>query len=236
VTAYGPPGRPESFGPLARHMDAGAYALGVLDEPDETAFERHLAACDVCSARLREFSGLVPVLAELGQEGIPQLPDSSMLDRLLAEVAEQRRVKRRRRRLAGVAAAALIVAGPTAAVLSAQESPPPAASQPVAIQHSANDPGTGVSATVGLTAKAWGTKVDMKLSNVEGPLTCSLVAVGRHGERQTAATWTVPDKGYGADGKPKPFSVSGAIAMATHEISRFVVVTDHGRQLISVPT
>lgn len=235
MTDNGTPGAPESFGPLARHLDAGAYALGVLDGPDKLAFERHLAECDICCERLSEFSELVPVLAELGRDGVPEPPGSTLLDRLLAEVTEQRRVRRRRRRIAGVAAAVLIAAGPSVAVLATQENPPPAASQPAAVQHSANDPGTGVSATIGLTARQWGTQVAMSLSHVDGPLTCSLTAIGKHGERETAATWTVPESGYDAKGRQKPVTVSGATAMSPHEISHFDVVTTTGQRLVSVP-
>ncbi len=236
MTAHGGSGRPEPFGPLDRHLDAGAYALGVLDPADAAAFERHLAGCGTCAARLAEFSALEPVLADLGRAGVPEPPDSALLDRLLAEVTERRRTRRRRRRIASLAAAALIAAGPTAALLASQDSGPPVAARPVAaVHHSASDPMTGVSATVGLVAKQWGTQVDLRLSDVEGPRTCRLVAVGKDGQRQTVANWTVPGTGYGSDGKPKAFSVWGATAMNLSGISRFDVVTNQGKLLVSVP-
>ncbi|MCF3965355.1 anti-sigma factor family protein, partial [Streptomyces fuscigenes] len=50
-------------GPL--HDAVGAYVLGVLDEADATAFEEHLAGCELCAARLEEFSGMEPMLALL---------------------------------------------------------------------------------------------------------------------------------------------------------------------------
>ncbi len=234
MNANGAHGRPDPFGPPDRHIDVGAYALGVLDDSDMAAFERHLAGCETCAARLAEFGTLVPVLAELGRAGIPEPPDGALLDRLLAQVAEQRRVGRRRRRLAAVAAAALIAAGPTAALLATEESHPPAAVQAATVRHSASDRGTGVSATVGLTAKQWGTQIDLKLSDIEGPRTCSLIAVGKQGQRETVANWTVPKEGYDADGRPKAFRVSGATAMRLTDISRFDVVTTQGQRLVSV--
>ncbi|GAA3757856.1 zf-HC2 domain-containing protein [Streptomyces tremellae] len=47
------------------HDAVGAYVLGVLDDADATAFEGHLAGCELCAARLEEFSGMEPVLALL---------------------------------------------------------------------------------------------------------------------------------------------------------------------------
>ncbi|WP_329457615.1 zf-HC2 domain-containing protein [Streptomyces sp. NBC_01497] len=57
----------------AVHDAVGAYVLGVLDDADATAFETHLAGCEVCAARLEEFSGMEPMLALLadGPGGFP---------------------------------------------------------------------------------------------------------------------------------------------------------------------
>lgn len=38
------------------HHDVAAYALGVLDEEDHEAFERHLMECEECQVELRELS------------------------------------------------------------------------------------------------------------------------------------------------------------------------------------
>ncbi|MEU6170541.1 zf-HC2 domain-containing protein [Streptantibioticus parmotrematis] len=224
------------FEPFDPHVDVGAYVLGVLDASDMDRFEQHLAVCGTCSARLEELSGLVPILAEIGQDGPPRPPDGALLDRLLAEVAGERRTKRRRRRLMAVAAAALIVAGPTAAVVSMETtSSPPAASQSFAHSYTATDAGTGVSATIGLTARQWGTQIDMRLSDVGGPRTCHLVVVGTNGQQETVANWTVPPGGYASGGKPRPISVSGATAMSPSDIARFDVITTQGQKLVSVP-
>ncbi|WP_433226200.1 zf-HC2 domain-containing protein [Actinomadura formosensis] len=34
------------------HIDVGAHALGLLEEPDRRAFEAHLAACPACHEEL----------------------------------------------------------------------------------------------------------------------------------------------------------------------------------------
>ncbi|MCK8676689.1 anti-sigma factor family protein [Streptomyces lichenis] len=49
------------------HDAVGAYALGILDDAEATAFEAHLAGCPVCAAHLEEFSGLAPMLALLAE-------------------------------------------------------------------------------------------------------------------------------------------------------------------------
>ncbi|MCF6472992.1 hypothetical protein FAF44_32050 [Nonomuraea sp. MG754425] len=40
------------------HDGVAAYALGVLDEEDHEAFERHLEACERCQAELVELAEL----------------------------------------------------------------------------------------------------------------------------------------------------------------------------------
>lgn len=42
------------------HEEVAAYVLGVLDEQDHEAFERHLDGCPECQAQLKEL-GEVPV-------------------------------------------------------------------------------------------------------------------------------------------------------------------------------
>ncbi len=216
------------------HIDVGAYLLGVLDDAEMDRFERHLAECDVCAERLDELGGVVPVLAELGGAGVPAAPDEAMLDRLLGEVAAQRRTRTRRRWLTAVAAAVLIVAGPTAAVLASQGQSTVTGVQAAAFQRSATDPVSGASATVGMTGKPWGTQVDLRLSYVYGPRTCHLVVVGKDGHQDTIASWTVSGKGYGTDEHPQPLDLRGSTSMSPSDISRFDVITSQGQRLISV--
>jgi anti-sigma factor RsiW len=49
------------------HDAVGAYVLGVLDDADASAFEMHLAGCDICAANLEDFSGMEPMLAMLAE-------------------------------------------------------------------------------------------------------------------------------------------------------------------------
>ena len=56
---------------------------------------------------------------------------------------------------------------------------------------------TKVTATVAMEEKAWGTHAVLRLNNVTGPQKCSLIAVGKNGERETVTSWSVPTWGYG---------------------------------------
>ncbi|CAL9556310.1 zf-HC2 domain-containing protein [Streptomyces sp. NPDC090994] len=116
------------------HETVGAYALGILDEAEATAFERHLAGCEWCAQQLDELAGLEPMMAALagvpggaggvpGGVGTPALGESlsarpapRLAEKLVDEVAERRARKKRRNLYLVGTAAALIVGGPFAAV------------------------------------------------------------------------------------------------------------------------
>lgn len=225
---------------MTPHVDVGAYLLGALDDAEMTRFEEHLAECDDCGRELDELSGVLPVLGEMRDDGIGYVEppaDDAMLDRLLGQVAGERRGRRRRRLVAVAVAAVLVVGGPVVAVVATHDgggSHPAVAAFP-ADRHSATNPATGVSAVVGVTDKGWGSAVDLRLAGVYGPLTCHLDAVGRDGSRQTVATWSVPEAGYGTHTQPAPLTVHGATGLREKSISRFEVVAQDGSLLVSVP-
>lgn len=225
---------------MTPHVDVGAYLLGALDDDEMAAFEEHLAGCEECAAALDELIGVVPVLEEVRQDGVafaePPGGDA-MLDRLLAQVAAERRGRKRRRLAAAAAAAVLVVGGPTVAVLTTEGGgASPAASPTFASDRvSASNPATGASAVVGVADKPWGTAVDLRLTGVRGPLTCSLVAVDSQGHRQGIASWSVPDAGYGTDTQPRPLTVHGATDLRKGQIRTWEVRTDQGKVLVSVP-
>lgn len=227
---------------MTPHVDVGAYLLGVLDDDEMSRFEEHLAGCERCGRDLDELSGLPSVLDELRADGIgyAEPPDGdAMLHRLLAQVSGERRTRKRRRLVAVAAAAVLVVGGPAVAVVatSAGGGGGGTAATPAfaSDRHSASNPSTGASAVVGVADKGWGTAVDLRLSGVRGPLTCSLIAVGPHGARQTVATWSVPDAGYGTNAQPAPLTVRGATGLHKRDIDRFEVRASDGSLLVSVP-
>ncbi|MCX3063510.1 RNA polymerase subunit sigma, partial [Streptomyces sp. GXMU-J5] len=155
------------------------------------------------------------------------------------------------------AAAALLVGGPLTVLAvtdggggHAAHRPPAYASgtsEETAFRHiaekiTATDATTHVTATIALEPKAWGTHTVLELKNVKGPLTCSLVAVGKNGTRETVATWSVPPGGYGIPGGAQdghdsaryPLYVHGGAAFARDRIDHFDVETLTGRRLVEV--
>jgi hypothetical protein len=252
-----------SQGPGDLHETVGAYALGILDDAEATAFETHLATCEWCAQQLDELAGMEPMMAALadlpGSQGTPAIgeslaarPSPRLADRLVDELAERRAKKRRRSFYAVAAAAALIIGGPVTAIAvtgggSGTATESSSTSSPAAVdtfsgmteKNSATDPTTDVSATVATDSKAWGTDVILELKNVKGPLKCSLVAVGKNGERETTSSWSVPAWGYGIKDSTNeqarnPLYVHGAVSMDGNDIDHYEVVTFDGDVLVEV--
>jgi len=103
----------------------------------------------------------------------------------------------------------------------------------------ATDASTKVTATVAMTKKDWGTSGVVELKNVKGPLKCSLIAVGKNGERETMASWSVPAWGYGIANATKaeaknPLYAQGGAAFTPNEIDHFEVMTFDGKKLVAV--
>ncbi|WP_202516215.1 MULTISPECIES: zf-HC2 domain-containing protein [unclassified Streptomyces] len=243
----------------SEHETVGAYALGILDDAEATAFEAHLAGCEWCAQQLDELAGMEPMLAALadlpGSGSTPAIGDSlsakpspRLVEKLVDEVAEKRAQKRRRGFYMIAAAAALIIAGPLAAVAvgggsdgggQVTASPAQSTFRTMSDKKSATDASTHVSATVAMAAKDWGTQAVLELKNVKGPLKCSLVLVAKNGQRVTMSSWSVPDWGYGIpDAKTedarKPLYIGGAAAFQPNEIDHFEVVTFEGKKLVQV--
>jgi len=247
------------------HETVGAYALGVLDDAEASAFEAHLAGCDLCARQLEEFSGMEPMLAALADIPEPQgtparehlgaqlgaRPSDRLADRLFAEVAQKRARKRRRGMYLVAAAAALIVGGPLTVMAvddggtdNVATPHPTSPAEDAFFNHmpdkiKATDASTKVTATIGMEPKAWGTHTVLELKNVKGPLACSLIAVGKNGQRETVTTWAVPKWGYGIpntkhEAAKYPLYVHGGAAFERNAIDHFEVRTLDGRQLVEV--
>jgi hypothetical protein len=237
------------------HTDIAAYVLGILDEPDNIAFEAHLQACPDCQLDLLELRDLPELLAKVKRRwpGPPVPAPGKPLVALLDEAASSRRKQRRRSRVLVAAAAVLIVAGPlvTIAVMPGQSSAPPQAQAPAVAPvvpgpapgpdvhtgsaasqnggvsaQSSIDHVTTINAMVSLTPKEWGTQADLELGGITGPLSCRLLAVSYGGEVQVMSSWSVPEKGYGVPGSPDPLRISGSTGLSPAEIQRFEVRTD----------
>ncbi|GAA3835564.1 anti-sigma factor family protein [Streptomyces phyllanthi] len=262
----GPAPGVQQGGPGDIHETVGAYALGILDDAEATQFEAHLATCDWCAQQLDELAGMEPMLAALADlpsaQGTPAIgeslsvkPSQQMSARLVGEVAQRRAQKKRRSFYMLAAGVALIVGGPTAvfATTGGDDSSKGVTAQPTSANPAkeafetltdkdkvkATDKSTDVSATVAVQSKGWGTETVLQLGNVKGPEKCSLIAVSKNGERETATTWAVPPKGYGiensSDAQAKePLYTFGGVAMETNDIDHFEVMTFDGKKLVEI--
>jgi hypothetical protein len=241
------------------HETVGAYALGILDDAEATAFEAHLATCEWCAQQLDELAGMEPMLAALADlpgagtpaigESLSARPSPRLVEKLVDEVSEHRARKRRKGFYLVAAAAALIIGGPltvfavsgsdggsTPAVAS---SPAKAAFDAISDKVTATDPATHVTATVALEKKDWGTNAVLRLKNVTGPERCSLIAVGKNGERETLTSWSVPGWGYGVpnaktEQAKNPLYIRGGAAFQPNQIDHFEVMTFDGKRLVQV--
>ncbi|MDT0435803.1 MULTISPECIES: anti-sigma factor [Streptomyces] len=249
----------ESPGPN-EHETVGAYALGILDDAEATAFEAHLAGCEWCAQQLDELAGMEPMLAALADlpgagtpaigESLSARPGPRLAEKLVVEVTEKRKA-RSRRSLFGLAASVILIAGGPLAVWAAtggsddkgavEAAAPPAQKlfSAMADKSTATDATTHVTATVATEEKAWGTHAVLQLGNVKGPLKCSLIAVGKNGERETVSTWSVPNWGYGIKNATRaearnPLYVQGGAAFTPGEIDHFEVMTFTGKKLVQV--
>lgn len=244
------------------HETVGAYALGILDDAEATAFEMHLATCEWCAQQLDELAGMEPMLAALADlpgsgtpaigESLSAKPSPRLVTKLVDEVADRRAAKRRRGFYMVAAAAALIIGGPMVAIgatgddsggtnqaQTTSASPAKEAFDHIPDKISGTDPTTKVSATVAVEKKAWGTHAVLELKNVKGPEKCSLIAVGKNGERETVTSWSVPNWGYGIpDAKTEqakqPLYVHGGAAFTPNEIDHFEIMTFEGKKLAEV--
>ncbi|MFJ3665879.1 anti-sigma factor family protein [Streptomyces sp. NPDC090106] len=243
------------------HETVGAYALGILDDAEASAFEMHLATCEWCAQQLDELAGMEPMLAALADlpgtgtpaigESLSARPSPRLVNSLVDEVSERRAQKRRRGFYLVAAAAALIIGGPLVAVGATGEdsggnvsahttaSPAKEAFDAISDKVTATDSSTDVSATVAVEKKAWGTHAVLQLTNVKGPEKCSLIAVGKNGERETVTSWAVPTWGYGlptakTEEAKNPLYVHGGAAFTPNEIDHFEVMTFDGKRLVEV--
>ncbi|MFH8798619.1 zf-HC2 domain-containing protein [Streptomyces sp. NPDC017936] len=212
---------------LERHRDAGAYALGVLDEAEAFRFEDHLMECPRCTAQVTEFGPTTRQLT-LYRRATPRTvhpfagPGPRLLDRLLAEVATRRRAVRRRLLYAVAASVVIALAGP-ALVMTAD-----ADTGEQAVRVTATDERSGVWAQVTTEDEIWGSQVELEVKDAAGPRACRLIAVGRDGSELTVTNWNV------AHHDARPNTMTGGAALHPDEIARYEVRTGSGEVLVTL--
>lgn len=224
---------------MSEHTDVAAYSLGLLEPHERLEFETHLADCESCAAELADFAGLADLLTGIEPVETGPAEQDEADDAAVVELISRRAIERRRRarqRLVLAAAACLVVlAGGVAVGMAAAPAQAPQVALPAGQVHSAIDKLTGVSGTVHLVDKPFGTQIMLDLSGVHGPLDCQLIAVSKTGQRTIAVGWRVPPAGYGVTGHPKPLVITGGTAIMPRDLSRVVVEVVGGGTLLNIP-
>ncbi len=170
--------------------DDAAYVLGALAPDEQAAFEMHLLTCDECRARVREIDALPALLAGIDETDLVDEPlPMTLLPSLLRTAGRQRR---RQRLVVGslAAVAAACVLALVIALWPASTSGGPARRAFVAVAQSP------VSATASLTAKSWGTAIDVRChyldASVDKAWHYGLVVYDRSGRPHRLGDWKLP--------------------------------------------
>lgn len=221
----------QTLGCSEARLSLGVLVLGALEPSDREQVEAHVRGCPRCSATLAELAPVPGLLNRVDTADIdPEPPPPELLDRVLAVVrAEERQHPGRwagRRRWAwvsvGVAAAACVAVGAVVWTQSTGGRTP----DPGSVVAVASDPSSTVSAQVTLTPTATGTELALALSGVPAEQHCQLVAVGRDGTREVAATWVATYDGEA--------HVTGWTGLLTDQIASLEITTPDGATLATM--
>jgi hypothetical protein len=194
-----------SLGCAFEHAD-GAYVLGALSASERLAFERHLAGCDACTARVRQLAGLPGLLGRVGAEvledpAVPELP-VTILPALAGRVRREQRRRTTLTALVAAAAAALAVGLGAVAVDTVRDDSAPSATPTTRTPApgTAMEPVGGevpVRASLTLEDVTWGTRIGLLCTydpeaveyDLPDEVTYLLVVTTRDGGTEQVGTW-----------------------------------------------
>jgi hypothetical protein len=173
---------------------------------DEVA--AHLAGCESCRTEYGELSGLVPLMALIGEQDAAQGPvraQPAVLDRMLstsrrpsAGAHASGSGSRRMRRALVVAAGVVLAVGGAAVGMTASPrvATQTAWSASVVVDHYADTSGDiDIDAVAEVTPAAGGSRIRLTMRGVPRNYRCTMIVVGTDGRRVPASTWTAPDGG-----------------------------------------
>jgi hypothetical protein len=171
------------------------------------------------------------------EAGHEEVDETTIADLVRQRALAQRHRDRRWAIVAAAASLVLLAGGAAVGLAAAPSRVLPVTAQVVSGQrHFARNARTGVTATIGLVSKPWGTEVTLDLAGVRGPLPCQLVAVSTTGLRRVIIGWFVPRAGYGVPGHPAHLFLLGGTAIGEKELARVNVDVVHGATLLSIAT
>jgi hypothetical protein len=213
------------------HHD-GVYVLGAMAAGERAEYERHLSGCDDCSRALRDLAGIPGLLARVDVDVVEQLGRTEPVPPTLlpSMVVEARRSRGRRRllRVSVAAAAAVLLAFAALGIGTTLGDDEPAPPELAAAQRM-DGLGTGSSGWVSLTARPWGTRIDLTCTYegpVSGTATYVLVVRAADGHTEQVGTWqTAPSK---------EVALTMAASLAPEDIASVEVQTASGYSVLRV--
>lgn len=240
-------GLPGTLSCAEAEVSLGALVLGALDPVERRQVEIHVSSCPDCRESLAELAPLPGLLnritATQAAVGLSPAP-VTLLDAALARSSSARRARRQIRMVltaaAAAAVAAVIAVGATVMVRGVGEGPPTAQSSTVTTPPSGSGSGLvgssalwdGVSAggqvhaAVVVTAQQPGARLALTLSGVLSGQRCDLVVESASGAREVTASWQATYGGMA--------SVTGSTAIPPSQISRMLVTTPGGQNLVEL--
>lgn len=206
-------------------IDVAAYLLDALEDAESARLREHMVTCPDCTLEYHELHGLPGLLGTLTPGDVEDIVAPAELSDSLCEALIARASARRRRRnqYRLLAVAFIVVACvATGATIAEHHSTPPSS-----VTVSATNAQTHVHASVTLTARDWGTQLQLQLSGVTWAQRCQLVVSGTNGQQDTAATWVANYQGS--------LNITGTTAIRTGDIRHIAVVTTDGKLLVALP-
>jgi hypothetical protein len=202
--------------------DDAAYVLGALAPDEREAFENHLRTCAECQARVVEVDVLPGLLLDIDAGEIVADPvPETLLPSLLRAATRSRRRQRFTVGVLGTVAAACVIALVVALWPSSGSIAPPQR-QFVAVAQSP------VRATATLTAKAWGTAIDVHCQyvsdSVDQAFSYDLVVYDRHGGAHKIGDWRLPPD--------KNIDYQAGTSLSPQQISRVEITLPGGKALL----
>lgn len=207
-----------------------AYVLGSLSCSERREFEAHLRSCLQCAEAVGELSGVPALLSQIDRAYVDTIDEHGphayaalppLRDQVLATVNSHRR--RSRAVTWTLAAAAAVAIGVFVAIEANPIALAPVNERASALAMTPTKP-VSLSATVTLSGRAWGTRIDMNCAYAEGG-ELAMVAVGRDGSHVQLATWTAHTG--------TPASLGGSTSMPIDQIASVQIVTaDAGTVLL----
>ncbi|RLK61574.1 anti-sigma factor family protein [Actinokineospora cianjurensis] len=222
----------------------GAYALGVLDDDERAAVQRHLADCAECRVELEALEEVRDMAGELPEEALLDGPPDDgdlLLARTLRQVRSEANASRNRSiAIAGVAAAVVIAAVLGTGVVIGRSTSTPVAQPTVTVGPteaqnvktrflSGSDPNTGARLTAKVVPAAGWVRLNVSVTGIPAGERCRVVVVGKDGTREEAGSWLVSP-----DGAQKGTNLDGAALIAPDDVGSVEIITTEGKRYVSV--